>query len=218
MRWYQYTSGGLFLVVASVAVVSGCWWWSGTQPMRSFSNAVSNSTLDSEHKRFYTILAWDRQAWRSSLIHDLAGPVVLKRIVWQSKCLLDDGQTANVFVLDSFVTVAAPTPISLTCVVTDNEYRLLAWRSIASNSSGFISAMLRASVLEVTTSANWFHGTLSYSYRVTSNEVAEIGPPRTSPTPGRAAERTYFADPSDDGLGTILRSLRSQQRFSEPRL
>jgi hypothetical protein len=150
--------------------------------MHQLHAAIAESDLDRDSKVLLGSLALDRDSWTSGLIHELLGPTAFKRVAWHASFRDDKGRYMRVFILDAYLRPIADTPVPPTCIVTDANGRLVSWASIAPWSSGFITARLAADgTLTVTTVANWFHGTGTYSYRIRWGAIDSIGDAQFAP-------------------------------------
>ncbi len=174
---------GLVLVLAAAtlaAVLLGYSWWNKTQPMRDLSAAVEASNLAAEDKALLTRLAWSRSAWETDLFKDIAGPV-FKRVAWQKRHTNKQGRVVHIILLDSYVKPVASASCPLICIVTDEHHELLFWESVAPYSVGFVSASMsqvgNLDVLRITTFANWFRGTGTYTYEILKDRLIPVGEP-----------------------------------------
>jgi hypothetical protein len=210
--------------VLLLAAISGgsIWlrWRASTQDMREFHRAIIESNIDGGSKEVLARLAWSKEAWETGLIHDLAGPLALKRVVWRSQFRDQTGRTIMVFLFDSFVRPVADWPLPATCVVTDDQYRLRAWAEVAPWSVGVIDASLTDDGrLHIITLSNWFHGTGAYDYTITWDDIACHGEGTFDNFEGKAPkhQQPIFDDPAP--LHEVLEGIRSRSppaNSSEP--
>ena len=178
-RRCQFGLRTLLVIVTLFAVFAGAWSWfrwrTSTRHMRELYEAIASSSMDRDDKELLGRLVWSQRAWDSGLIRSLVGPPVVKRIVWRST-FLDRARTSrHVFVLDSFIRPVAGAQFPLTCVVTDLEYRLVTWDTVAPWSVGFMDANLKNGVLTITTRSNWFAGKGTYKYDILGDQIVSHG-------------------------------------------
>lgn len=179
-RRAQFSLRQLLCLIALSSIAMGGWYWwrwlAATRHMRAFSAAIAQSDLSEQDKQLLGGVAWNQQAWDSGLIRDLAGPFVMKRIVWQSQFRDSQGQTLSVSLLDSFVRpVAQRYPMRLTCIVTDQTGRLLTWQSISDFSWGFLQASLDSEgLLTVTTRVNFAHAKHVHRYLIRGEMIEYV--------------------------------------------
>ena len=196
-RWYQFNLRQIMILFALIAGGFGLWReWNASRHMRQLSHAIEDSNLGIEDQRLLNALAWNKSAWDSGLIRNLAGPVVLKRITWSSSFTNSHGEPIRVFLLDSFVRPVADTPIPPTYIATDDNYSLITWSSVAEYSSGVIFADLSKSsngvILTIISSCNWFHGKGTYKYRLKDKEIIHVGAPVFSQFDSRIPDPGLF--------------------------
>lgn len=182
--------------------------------IRQFQRAIMKSRLGAEDKSLLVGLADDERAWKSGLIHKIAGTLALKRIVWSADVDLETGRHGKLFLLDEFVRPTAGLSFPLLCVFTDNEFRLVAWKEVATWSKGYKSAQLNynagAAVLTVSSAANWFAGCMTYRYEIRESGIVDIPPERSEQRPEKS--RAFNRDPEE--LKDILETLRRDHSFA----
>jgi hypothetical protein len=200
------------LLLATISGGSICLRWrASTQDMRDLHQAISASNIDGDSKEVLARLAWSKEAWETGLIRDLAGPVALKHVVWQSQFQDQAGRTILVFLFDSFIRPVADWPLPPTCVVTDDQYRLRAWAEVAPWSVGVIDASLTDDGrLHIITLSNWFHGTGAYDYIISWDDIVCHGEGTFDDFEGAAAkyQQPFFDDPAP--LNEVLERIRSR--------
>jgi hypothetical protein len=180
LRWYQFQLRTLLILLGITAVGLAAWKYRhATRHMRQLFQAIKESQLGTEDKRLLGALAWNEEAWKSGLILDLSGPIVLKRIAWNSTFTANTGKTFRIYLLDSFTRPVADLNVPATCIVTDAKDNLILWKSVAGFSEGVLNAELQPSthghVLKITSRSNWFYGQGVYKYHVSESEIAPIG-------------------------------------------
>ena len=143
-----------------------------------FYTQIQRSDLPEIDKSLTASLVKTPKAWESGLIDAIAKPG-WHQVVWHGTTTVND-KTIQIFIMDCHIrpAVLAPMPFPLLCIVTDDQQRLLHWSYVAEWSAGYLSASFAdtdSSLLTIRSLSNWFHGTGSYTYRVTDSEISQLG-------------------------------------------
>lgn len=185
------------MLVAVVSLALVAWRYrENTRHMRELARAASlDDSLSPEARAFWQELAWNREAWESGLVHRLGevpninspsiGDLALwlefhSRVCWEGRYVDADDSIYRVFLFPEMGISSPPRHRPLTCVVTDDDCRLRAWKVIAERCSLFESATIESHsppVLQITCWGHPIGVQGSYRYYVSPEAIDELEEP-----------------------------------------
>jgi hypothetical protein len=164
--------------------------------MRELARAISeNEFLSQEEKHVLRKLAWNKRAWQSGLIRDLFPPsevytedmdelesLVLQmwvsRMEWSGRFMYDNSAyRVLLFQRSGYIIPSRRYPV--TCIITDDNYRLHLWKVIADQAMEIERASItikQPPVLEI--SCEYMKPTSgTYRYQLSPESIDELGTP-----------------------------------------
>ena len=176
MMFKRSLVGAVLLTVLTIGVILVWRWRHDTREARALCEAVSVAALDADTKAILKHLAWTPRAWDSGLIQVLRGPLTFRRLAWKGVTKHRPEGNYDIYIFDAFIRPVADNPIPPICVVLDRDRNLVTWETVATFSSGFLSASLDdLDVLTITTVANFFAGKGIYRYQILEDAIVDAG-------------------------------------------
>jgi hypothetical protein len=193
-RRLQFSLKTLLLLVVVVALALAGWrYWTITRPMRELARAISkNEFLSQEEKHVLRQLAWEKRAWQTGLIEDLFPPShvytedmdELESLVWQmwvsrmewSGTFVYDNSVYRVLLFQRSGYIIPSRRYPVTCIITDDNYRLHIWKVIADQAMEIEKASITTKqppVLEIICGGRT-RTMVTYRYCITPESIDQI--------------------------------------------